>query len=123
MSEQLVHNRILRKYGSDIEYEIKLIWTEKQCTEDYSRKIESITTRTMIAKKCHENSQEWRNTVRPISKESTKEMEKKLLKCNKCGRTSYLASSCTKRRLNEIQSTAKEEILEEEQKYFEYSSP
>ncbi|MBW0576491.1 hypothetical protein O181_116206 [Austropuccinia psidii MF-1] len=48
MSEKMVHKRILRKCGGDLEHSIRSRFIEPFSTEDYINAMEDITTRTKL---------------------------------------------------------------------------
>ncbi|MBW0566265.1 hypothetical protein O181_105980 [Austropuccinia psidii MF-1] len=48
LSETMVHKRILRKCGGDLENAIRSRFIEPRSTEDYINAMEDITTRTKI---------------------------------------------------------------------------
>ncbi|MBW0540629.1 hypothetical protein O181_080344 [Austropuccinia psidii MF-1] len=75
MSETMVHERILRKCGGELEHAIKSRCIEPFSTEDYINAMEDITNRKKVGRKCH-----------------------------KCGSTSHLANTFPKKkRINEIE--------------------
>ncbi|MBW0521338.1 hypothetical protein O181_061053 [Austropuccinia psidii MF-1] len=50
MSETMVHKRILRKFGGDLENAVRSRCIEPCSTEDYINAMEDITTRTKIGR-------------------------------------------------------------------------
>ncbi|MBW0504674.1 hypothetical protein O181_044389 [Austropuccinia psidii MF-1] len=48
MSETMVHKRILRKFGGDLEHSIRSSFIEPRSTEDYISAMEDITTRKKV---------------------------------------------------------------------------
>ncbi|MBW0474810.1 hypothetical protein O181_014525 [Austropuccinia psidii MF-1] len=123
MSEKLAHGRIPMKYGGDIEHEIRSRCAERICTKDFINSMKEITTRTRIGKYFNRSSQEGRNHIRPIPKDPIKKTWRPPMKFHNFESTSNLSNSFTKKKINEVKITEKEELLEEEEKYWEYSSP
>ncbi|MBW0573251.1 hypothetical protein O181_112966 [Austropuccinia psidii MF-1] len=78
MSDTMINMKILRKCGGELEHAIKSRFLEPCSTEDSINAMEDIITRTRI--------------------------ERPVLKCHKCGVTSHLANTCTKKtKINEVQ--------------------
>ncbi|MBW0567778.1 hypothetical protein O181_107493 [Austropuccinia psidii MF-1] len=103
MSETMVHKRILRKCGRDLEHAIRSRCIEPCSTGDYINAMEDITTRTKIGRSCYQPPMDNKTSWKPISKPN-KPHYKAPLKCHKCGSTSHLANNCPKRtRINEIE--------------------
>ncbi|MBW0555892.1 hypothetical protein O181_095607 [Austropuccinia psidii MF-1] len=102
MSETMVHKRILRKCGGDLEHAIRSRCVEPCFKEDYINAMEDITTRTKIGRNWYKPPMENKTSGKPIPKPN-KPYDKAPLKCYKCGRTSHLANTCPKKtRINEI---------------------
>ncbi|MBW0516260.1 hypothetical protein O181_055975 [Austropuccinia psidii MF-1] len=103
MSETLVHTRILRKCGGDLECAIRRRCIEPCYTEDYINTMEGITTRAKIGRNCYKPPMDNKTSGKPISK-LNKPHEKAPLKCYQCGSTSHLANTCPKKTgINEIE--------------------
>ncbi|MBW0562764.1 hypothetical protein O181_102479 [Austropuccinia psidii MF-1] len=103
MSETLVHKRILRKCGGDLEHTIRSRVIEPCSTEDYINSMEDITTRTKIGRNWYKPPMDNKTSGKPIQKPN-KPYDKASLKCHKCGSTSHLANTCPeKTRINEIE--------------------
>ncbi|MBW0531236.1 hypothetical protein O181_070951 [Austropuccinia psidii MF-1] len=103
MSETMVHKRILRKFGGDLEHAIRSRCIEPCSTEDYINAMEDITTRTKIGRNWYKSPIDNKTSGKPISKPN-KPHDRLPLKCHKCGSTSHLASTCpNKTRINEIE--------------------
>ncbi|MBW0559389.1 hypothetical protein O181_099104 [Austropuccinia psidii MF-1] len=103
MSENMVHKRILRKCGGDLEHAIRSKFIEPSSTEDYINAMEDITTRTKIGRNWYKPPIDNKTSRKPIPKPN-KPHDKAHLKCHKCGITSYLANTCPKKiRINEIE--------------------
>ncbi|MBW0507351.1 hypothetical protein O181_047066 [Austropuccinia psidii MF-1] len=103
MSETMVHKRIFRKCGGDLEHAIRSRCIEPCSTEDHINAIEDITTRTKIGRNRYEPPMDNMTSGKPIPKPN-KPHYKAPLKCHKCGRTYHLANNCPKKtRINEIE--------------------
>ncbi|MBW0555436.1 hypothetical protein O181_095151, partial [Austropuccinia psidii MF-1] len=103
MSETMVHKRILRNFGGDLEHAIQSRCIEPCSKEDYINAMEDITTRTEIGKNWYKYPIDNKNRGKPISKPN-KPQDRLPLKCHKCGSTSHLANTCPKKiRINEIE--------------------
>ncbi|MBW0578340.1 hypothetical protein O181_118055 [Austropuccinia psidii MF-1] len=101
MPDTMVHMKILRKFGVELEHAIKCRCVEPCSTEDYINAMEDIITRTTTGKTWTKIPME-SNMVPTISREDRKP-ERPVLKCHKCGSTSHLANTCTKKtNINEI---------------------
>ncbi|MBW0558075.1 hypothetical protein O181_097790 [Austropuccinia psidii MF-1] len=94
--ETMVHKRILRKCGGDLEHAIRRRFIKPFSTEDYINAMEDITTRTKIG----------RNGYKPLIGNTTnrkkisrpdKQQNRAPLKCHNCGSASCLANNCQKR--------------------------
>ncbi|MBW0546710.1 hypothetical protein O181_086425 [Austropuccinia psidii MF-1] len=102
MSETMVHKRILRKCGGDLEHTIRSRCIEPCSTEDYINAMEDITTRTKIGKNWYKPPIDKKNIWKPISKKNPR--DRAPLKCHECGSTSHLENTCPKKtRINEIE--------------------
>ncbi|MBW0541655.1 hypothetical protein O181_081370 [Austropuccinia psidii MF-1] len=103
MSETLVHKRILRKCGGDLEHAIRSRCIEPCSTEDYINAMEDITPRTKIARNRYKPPMDNKTSGKPISKPN-KPHDKAPLKCHQCGIKSHLANTCRKKtRINEVE--------------------
>ncbi|MBW0499062.1 hypothetical protein O181_038777 [Austropuccinia psidii MF-1] len=99
----MVHKRILRECGCDLEYAIRRRCIEPCSTEDYVNAMEDITTRTKIGGNWYKPPMDNKTSGKPILKPNEPH-EKALFKCHKCGSTSHLANTCPKKtRLNEVE--------------------
>ncbi|MBW0469095.1 hypothetical protein O181_008810 [Austropuccinia psidii MF-1] len=102
MSDTMIHMKILRKCGGELEHAIKCRCVEPCSTKDYINAMEDIITRTRIGKTWTKIPMESK-MVPKISTEDRKP-EGPVFKCHKCGSTSHLANTCTKKtKINEIQ--------------------
>ncbi|MBW0521881.1 hypothetical protein O181_061596 [Austropuccinia psidii MF-1] len=103
MSETMVHERIVRKCGGDLEHAIRSRCIEPYSTEDYINAMEDIMTRTKIGRNWYKPPMHNKTSGKPISK-LNKPNDKAPLKFHKCGSTSHLANNCPKKtRINEIE--------------------
>ncbi|MBW0506131.1 hypothetical protein O181_045846 [Austropuccinia psidii MF-1] len=102
MSDKMINMKILRKCGGEMEHAIKCRCVEPHSTEDYINAIKDIITRTRIGKTWTKIPIESK-MVPKISREDRKP-ERPVLKCHKCGGTSNLANTCTKKeKIDEVQ--------------------
>ncbi|MBW0561225.1 hypothetical protein O181_100940 [Austropuccinia psidii MF-1] len=112
MSDTMINMKILRKCEGELENSIKCRCAEPCSTEDYINAMEDIITRTIIGKT-------W--TIIPMESKMIPKIyredrrpEKPFLKCNKCGSTSHLNSTCTKNmNINEVQVIVEVQCTEE----------
>ncbi|MBW0501290.1 hypothetical protein O181_041005 [Austropuccinia psidii MF-1] len=103
MSETIIHKRILRKCGGDLEHAIRSRFIEPLSTEDYMNAMEDFTTRTKIGRNWYKPPMDNKTSGKPIPKPN-KPHDKATLKRHKCGRTFHLADTCpNKTRINEIE--------------------
>ncbi|MBW0526444.1 hypothetical protein O181_066159 [Austropuccinia psidii MF-1] len=103
MSKAMIHKRILRKCGGDIEHAIRSRCIEPCSTEDYINAMEMITARTKIGRNWYKPSMDNKTSGKPIPKPN-KPHDKAPLKFHKCGSKSHLASTCPKKTIiNEIE--------------------
>ncbi|MBW0505453.1 hypothetical protein O181_045168 [Austropuccinia psidii MF-1] len=103
MSETMVHKRILRKCGGDLENAIRSRCIEPCSTEDYINAMEEITTRKQIGGNWYKPPIDNKTIGKPISRPN-KPQDRDPLKFHKCGSTSHLANNCPKKtRINEIE--------------------
>ncbi|MBW0590840.1 hypothetical protein O181_130555 [Austropuccinia psidii MF-1] len=102
MSDSIINTKISRKCGGEIENAIKCRCVEPPSTEDYINAMEDITTRTRIGKTWTRNTMQ--SKMAPKISREDKRPEIPVLKCNKCGSTSNLANTFTKKtKINETQ--------------------
>ncbi|MBW0581586.1 hypothetical protein O181_121301 [Austropuccinia psidii MF-1] len=102
MSDCLINIKILRKCEAELENALKCRCVEPCSTEDYINAIEDIVTRTSIGKAWVGVPME-SQMVSKASRED-KRPEIIVLMWYKCGNTSNLANTCTKKRnINEVQ--------------------
>ncbi|MBW0515349.1 hypothetical protein O181_055064 [Austropuccinia psidii MF-1] len=102
MSDSMINMKILRKCGGELEHAIKCRCVEPCSTEDYINAMEDIITRTRIGKTWIRVSKESKMVSKTYRED--KRPERPVLKCHKCGSTSHLPKTCTKKtKLNEAQ--------------------
>ncbi|MBW0544645.1 hypothetical protein O181_084360 [Austropuccinia psidii MF-1] len=95
MSDTMINMKISRKCGGELEHAIKCRFVEPCSTEDYINAMEDIITKTRIGKTWTKLPMESK-MVPKISSEDRK-LERPVFKCHKCGSTSHLANTCTKK--------------------------
>ncbi|MBW0537721.1 hypothetical protein O181_077436 [Austropuccinia psidii MF-1] len=104
----------MRKCGGELEHAIKCRCVEPCSTEDYINAMEDIITKTRIGKAWTKIPMEYK-MVPKISREE-KRPERLVLKCHKCGSTSHLANTCTKKtNFNEVQVIEEVQCTEEKE--------
>ncbi|MBW0508973.1 hypothetical protein O181_048688 [Austropuccinia psidii MF-1] len=92
MSDAIVHKRILRKCGGDLENYIRRILIETFSTEDYINSMEDITTRTKIGRNWYKTPIDHKTSGKPISRPNIPQ-DRAPFKCQICGSESHLAST------------------------------
>ncbi|MBW0512062.1 hypothetical protein O181_051777 [Austropuccinia psidii MF-1] len=121
MSDSMINMKIFRKFGGELEHDIECRCVEPCSTEDYINAMEDIITRTRIGKT-------WTKVLmesKMVSKMSIedKRPERPVWKCHKCGSTSNLANTCTKKtKINEAQVIEEAQCTEEKEEYDLYSA-
>ncbi|MBW0574853.1 hypothetical protein O181_114568 [Austropuccinia psidii MF-1] len=106
--------KILRKCGGELENAINCRCVEPCSTEDYINAMEDVITRTRIGKTWTKIPMESK-MVSKIPREDRRR-EKPLLKCHKCGITSNLVNTCTKKtKINEVQVIEEDHFTEEKE--------
>ncbi|MBW0529900.1 hypothetical protein O181_069615 [Austropuccinia psidii MF-1] len=114
MSDSMIDMEILRKCGGELEHAIKCRCVEHCSSVDYINSMEDIITRTRIGKTWTRSSIESK-MVPKISRED-KRPERPVLKCHKCGSTSHLDNTCTKKtEINEVQIIEEVQCTEEKE--------
>ncbi|MBW0488208.1 hypothetical protein O181_027923 [Austropuccinia psidii MF-1] len=102
MSDTMINMKILRKCGGELENSINCRCVEPCSTEDYINAMEDIITRTRIGKTWTRVPMEFKMVFK--NSREDKGVERPVLKCHKCGSTSHLANTCTKKtKINEAQ--------------------
>ncbi|MBW0523348.1 hypothetical protein O181_063063 [Austropuccinia psidii MF-1] len=95
MSDTMINMRILRKCGGELEHATKSRCVEPCSKEDYMNAMEDIITSTTIGKTWATIPMESK-IISKIPREERRP-EKPVLKFHKCGRTSHLAKTFTKK--------------------------
>ncbi|MBW0524730.1 hypothetical protein O181_064445 [Austropuccinia psidii MF-1] len=114
MSDTMINMKILRKCGGELEHAIKCRFVEPCSTEDYINAMEDIITRTRSGKARTKIPIE--SKIVPKISRDDRRPEKPVLKCHKCGSTSHLANTCTKKtKVNEVQVTKEAQCTEEKE--------
>ncbi|MBW0567987.1 hypothetical protein O181_107702 [Austropuccinia psidii MF-1] len=114
MSDNMINMKILRKCGGELEHAIKCRCVEPCSTEGYINAMEDIITRTRIGKNWTKILMESK-MIPKISREERR-AEKPVLKCHRCGITSNLANTCTKKtKINEVQVIEEVQCTEEKE--------
>ncbi|MBW0543948.1 hypothetical protein O181_083663 [Austropuccinia psidii MF-1] len=111
MSEFMIHRKILRQCGGDLEHSVKSRTTEQSSAEDIINILEEVTTRTSIGSrrvnlKTRFNTP-WKDSVDRNSKGNSNNVKYKsadiIRKCHICQNTTHLVNTCPKRgAINEI---------------------
>ncbi|MBW0504084.1 hypothetical protein O181_043799 [Austropuccinia psidii MF-1] len=83
MSETLIHGRILRKCGGDLDHAVTSRLIDPFSTVDYINAMEDITARTKIGRNWYKPPMENRTSGKPITKPN-KPHDKAPLKFHKC---------------------------------------
>ncbi|MBW0543615.1 hypothetical protein O181_083330 [Austropuccinia psidii MF-1] len=130
MSEFMIHRKILRQCGGDLEHSFKNRTTEQSSAEDIINILEEVTTRTRIGSssvnlKTRFNTP-WEDSVDKKSKENSNNFKYKsggiIRKSHSCQRTTHLANICPKRgKINKI-NIEKEPDFEKEDNIIEENS-
>ncbi|MBW0546968.1 hypothetical protein O181_086683 [Austropuccinia psidii MF-1] len=115
MSEIMIHKRILRKCGDDLEDAIRSRFIEPCSTEDNINSMENITIRTKIGRNWYKPPMDNKTSGNQIPK-SNKPHDKAALKCHECGSTSNLGNTfLNNTRMNKIEiiklKTQKKKIM------------
>ncbi|MBW0583430.1 hypothetical protein O181_123145, partial [Austropuccinia psidii MF-1] len=102
MSDTMINMKGLRNCGGELEHATKSRSVEPCSTEDFINSMEDIITRTRIGKTWTKIPMESK-IISKVPREDRRP-EKPVLKCHKCGSTSNLANTCTKKaKINEFQ--------------------
>ncbi|MBW0590185.1 hypothetical protein O181_129900 [Austropuccinia psidii MF-1] len=95
MSDTMIHMKIMKKCGGELEHAIKCRYVEPCSKEDYINTMADIITRTRIGKTWTKIPMEPK--MFPKIYREDRKPERPVLKCHKCGSTSHLANTCTKK--------------------------
>ncbi|MBW0483030.1 hypothetical protein O181_022745 [Austropuccinia psidii MF-1] len=130
MSEFMIHRKIVRQCGGDLENAVKRRATEQSSAEDIINILEEVTTRTRIFPsrvnlKTRFNTP-WKNSVDKNSKENSDNVKYKsadmIRKCHVCQSTTHLAKTCPKRGKIDETDIDKEPDAEKEDNIIEGNS-
>ncbi|MBW0541272.1 hypothetical protein O181_080987 [Austropuccinia psidii MF-1] len=104
ISETMVHRKILRKCGGDLENSLISRCIEPFSKEDYINAMEDMNTRKSIGGRWYKPQIDNKTNGKTISRERpNKPQDRAPLKCQKCRKTPHLANTCpNKTRINEI---------------------
>ncbi|MBW0547170.1 hypothetical protein O181_086885 [Austropuccinia psidii MF-1] len=116
MSDSMININILRKCGGDLEHAIKFIYVETWSSEDYINAMEDIITRKRFGKTWTRHPMKSKMILKISREEKIPGIP--VFKCHKCGSTSNLANTCTKKaNINEIQVIEKAQCDELKEEY------
>ncbi|MBW0503525.1 hypothetical protein O181_043240 [Austropuccinia psidii MF-1] len=105
----MVHMKIIKKCGGELEHAVRIRYIEPCSTEEYINALEDIVTRTKIGRtwkkldiespnKPFIKKYKPRKTFNPNTSNSNEQR-----KCHKCGGIGHLANNCLKKaKINEI---------------------
>ncbi|MBW0515555.1 hypothetical protein O181_055270 [Austropuccinia psidii MF-1] len=105
MSKFLIHRKILRQCGGDLEHAVKRRTTEQSSAEDIINILEDVTTRTKIGSSRvnlkTRFSTPWKDSVDKNTKENFKNLKYEsvdtIRKFHICQSTTHLSNTCPKR--------------------------
>ncbi|MBW0521009.1 hypothetical protein O181_060724 [Austropuccinia psidii MF-1] len=122
MSEFMIHRKILRQCGSDLEHAVRIRTTEQASGKDNITILEEVTIITRIGSsrvnlKTRFNTP-WKNSMDKNPKENSNNVkykaEDKTRKCHICQSTTHLANTCPKRgKINGIEVEKVDNMIEE----------
>ncbi|MBW0546827.1 hypothetical protein O181_086542 [Austropuccinia psidii MF-1] len=127
MSKFMIHRKILRQCGGDLEHAVKSRTTERSSAEDNINILEEVTTRTRIGSsrvnlKTRFHTP-WKNSVDKNPKENSNNLKYKsadtIRKFHICQSTTHLTNTCPKKgKINEMDfekapDVEKDDIIEE----------
>ncbi|MBW0580102.1 hypothetical protein O181_119817 [Austropuccinia psidii MF-1] len=130
MSEFMIHRKILRQCGGDLENAVKSRTTEQSSAEDITNILEEVTTRNRIGSSRVNLKTRfitpWKDSVHKNPNENSNNIQYKcadiIQKCHICQRTTHLANTCPKRgKINEI-DIEKEPTVEKDDNIIEENS-
>ncbi|MBW0510601.1 hypothetical protein O181_050316 [Austropuccinia psidii MF-1] len=111
MSEFIIHRKILRQCGGDLEHSVKIRTTEKSSAEEIINVLEEVTTRTIVGSNrmnlTTRFNTPWKDSVDKNLKENSNNIKYKfadvIRKCHIFPSTTHLANTCPKKgKINEI---------------------
>ncbi|MBW0515298.1 hypothetical protein O181_055013 [Austropuccinia psidii MF-1] len=111
MSELMIHRKILRQCGDDLQHAVKSRTTEQYSAEDILNTLEEVTTTTRIGSsrvniKARRNTP-WKDFLNKNPNENSNNMKYKseylIIKFHICQRDTHLANKCPRKgKINEI---------------------
>ncbi|MBW0554524.1 hypothetical protein O181_094239 [Austropuccinia psidii MF-1] len=123
MSEFIIHRKILRQCGGDLEHAVKRRTTEQYSAENIINILEEVTTRSRIGSskvnlKTRFNTP-WKDSVDKNTKENPNNVKYKsadiIRECHACPSTTHLANTCPKRgKINEIDIEKEPDVEKED---------
>ncbi|MBW0516050.1 hypothetical protein O181_055765 [Austropuccinia psidii MF-1] len=105
MSEFMIHRKILRQGGGDLEHDVEIRTMEQYTEQDIINILEEVTTRARIGSsrvnlKTRFNTP-WKDSVDKNTKENSNDIKYKsadvMIKCHICQSTTHLANTCPKK--------------------------
>ncbi|MBW0521856.1 hypothetical protein O181_061571 [Austropuccinia psidii MF-1] len=115
MSDSMINMKILRKCGGEIEHAIKCRCVKPCSTEDYIHAMEYNITRTRIGKTWTRVPMKSKMVYKTSREDKRPEIT--VLKCHKCGSTTHLANTCTKKtKIDEVQVIEEVQCTEEKER-------
>ncbi|MBW0525690.1 hypothetical protein O181_065405 [Austropuccinia psidii MF-1] len=112
MSDTMINMNLLRKCRGELEHAIKCRCVEPCAAEDYINAMEDIINRTRIGKTWTKIPME--SKMLPKISREERRPERPVLKFHKCGSTSNLANTYTKKtKINEVQVIEEVQFTEE----------
>ncbi|MBW0546550.1 hypothetical protein O181_086265 [Austropuccinia psidii MF-1] len=112
MSQKMVHMKILKKCGGELEHALRSRCIEQCSTEEYINALEDIVTRTEIGRNWKKldikspNKPFIKNDKPRETLNSNTSNNKEQRKCHKCGGIGHLANNCLKKaKIKEIVET------------------
>ncbi|MBW0552413.1 hypothetical protein O181_092128 [Austropuccinia psidii MF-1] len=112
MSEFMIHRKVLRQGGGDLEHAVKIRTTEHSSQEDIINILEEVTTRTRIGSSRVNLKTRLNTPLKDSADKNTKENSNNIKyksadvmrKCNIFQSTTHLANTCPKKgKTNEIE--------------------
>ncbi|MBW0541615.1 hypothetical protein O181_081330 [Austropuccinia psidii MF-1] len=115
MSEKMVHKRISRKCGVDLEHLIRSRCIDPCSKDDYINSMEYITSRTKIGRSWYKTTTDNKTSGKPIPRGiQIKTQDRAPLKYHKCGIKSNLAKNCTNQTaINEMELEKNQDTKED----------
>ncbi|MBW0500181.1 hypothetical protein O181_039896 [Austropuccinia psidii MF-1] len=112
MSEFMIHRKILRQRGGDLEYAVKIRITEQSSAEDIINILKEVTRRARIGSsrvnlETRFNTP-WKDSMHKNPKENSNNIkyksEDEIRKCHTCQSNTHLANACPRKgKMNEVE--------------------